>query len=282
MEEEAVHNEQTDILSREDIFDTEEGQENDTHSEGEKSRAAGGRAQRRAALSDIENAEIAVLRREKKISIEYPSVTSCSVRLHRVYITSSKYKHLMDEMKGGVYGQPSRPDLDLQTVLLPDFEIPSVDIAFNPVKLVYVMCRRVEDIMIAYLCTNPKATLNISVSVCRFGPKEFHCINTERQKLFRRYVFTYLRPLLGTHRATAARQRIETENYTLDGPLSSDDDETRSVMSDTSSLATIKSKRSVKSHESSSSLKGKGKKELKSGKSKKKLLKKQSSKMKSL
>ena len=247
---------------------------------------AGGEAyvkQRRAALSDLENAEIAVLRREKKISIAFPSVSNCSVRLNRVYISSSKYKHLMDEMKGGVYGDPSRPDLDLQTVLLPEFVVPSVDIAFDPVKIVYVLCRRVEDILLAYLSEHPKAVLNISTSLCRFGPKEFQCINNERKKYFRRYVFPYLRPLLDTKRAVSARTRIDLGTYELDGALSSDDDEdAQSVFSDNSSLATTKSKKSVKmSHEVSPSVKKSEKKALKSSKSKeKKKLKKQSSKIK--
>lgn len=238
--------------------------------------------QRRAALSDLENAEIAVLRREKKISIGFPSVSSSNARLNRVYISSSQYKHLMDEMKGGVYGDPSRPDLDLQTIPLPEYIIPSVDIAFDPVKIVYVLCKRVEDILLAYLSEHPKAVLNISTSICRFGPKEFQCINNERKKYFRRYVFTYLRPLLDTKRAVSARARIDLGTYDFDGVLSSDDEDAQSVFSDNSSVATTKSKKSVKvPNEVSPSAKKSGKKELKNSKSKeKRKLKKQNSKIK--
>jgi hypothetical protein len=59
-------------------------------------------------------AEIILLRREKKISIEIPKFTpDPSLRIHRVYLSTKKYLHLYHEIIGGIYGISSRPELEL-------------------------------------------------------------------------------------------------------------------------------------------------------------------------
>lgn len=168
---------------------------------------------RRIGVTEATNTALVIIKRKKKISINIPEfVRDAYRRLNRVYLSSKKYKHLLDEMIGGVYGIPSRPELELQKF---EFicELPSddgsrvvsqklqLDIVYDYEQNLYIISRRVEDKLLLYLHQNRDRPLlavdgliSSTSSEGLYSPVSH--LDLYRQRMWRRLLHLYIAPLL--------------------------------------------------------------------------------------
>ena len=169
---------------------------------------------RRSGVTEATNMALVMMKRKKKVSIQVPVIEVDGYRrLNRVYISSKKYKHLLDEIIGGVYGPPSRPELELQkfefVCTLPSEETGGstvsktlqLNLVYDYEKNLYVISRRLEDKLLLYLhqnsfrCALEVGPLLSSTSCGGLSAPVSH-LDPYRQRMWRRLFSLYVSPLL--------------------------------------------------------------------------------------
>lgn len=170
---------------------------------------------RREGVTEATNAALVIIKRKKKISIMIPEIErDANRRLNRVYLSSKKYRHLLDEMIGGVYGASSRPELELQKF---EFmcELPGeggdeasgvsrlleIELVYDFEKNLYVISRRVEDKLLLYLHQNRhRPLIDVdplkSSTNCEGLSDPVSHLDLYRQRMWRRLLGLYVAPLL--------------------------------------------------------------------------------------
>ena len=166
------------------------------------------KAKRRQAAVELLQLDLILIRRVKKISIDVPYVEG-KTNLGRVFLSSWKHQHLMDEACGGVYGLPERPELEIVEfefrVFLPspsDLDrMVTLRFLFDRVKLIFIITKKIEDRLLLYVHQGGRGNLwqhdikLLKSAICRVGEKEFSTLDVFLQKSWRRFLIRYIAPL---------------------------------------------------------------------------------------
>lgn len=155
---------------------------------------------RRAGIDHHFDINLALLKRVKKISIELPMVRQRSSRILKIVLKPTDYKHILDESLGGVYGTPSRPDLEMMVVT---FGTSTSDLSNTPLKFLFcagrtafVLSRRIEDALLVSLVQHHPEVGILREAYIKAGEKKLNVLNTEKTRLWRKFINIYMLPLL--------------------------------------------------------------------------------------
>ena len=204
-------------------------------------------AKRRQAAVEMMDLDLIIIKRVQKVSIIVPYVEG-KANLGRIFLTSWQHQHLLDEARGGVYGLPERPELEICEfefkVFLPfpaeEERMITLTFLFDRIKMMFIFTKKLEDRLLLYVLQGGRGNLwqhditPLKSAICRVGEEEFSTVDVFLQKNWRRLLIRHIAPLRTDPERVAyvrdLRERIvhdgdvamEADNLTPEGSASDD------------------------------------------------------------
>jgi hypothetical protein len=160
-------------------------------------------------------------KRVKKISVELPPLRRNCRRILQVVFKPKVFKHIMDECVGGVYGKPSRPDLELLVVSFAEDEDgdddgDTVRVLYNSSREAYVHSPLIEDLIIEKLLENDRNLGVVKHSAVITHKDPIITMSPVVKSRWRKFVSIYIIPLLkDKNRVKIALRRLLQYRHNL-------------------------------------------------------------------
>lgn len=197
--------------------------------------------------AEIDEIDMIISKREKKISVEVPHVnySRSGSSIRKVYLKDSEYHHLYDEVKGGKYGEPSRPEISVYRVGVGakvekkkkkkgvvDNRIPrdmskgnGVEILYDSAKKLYILNESCEDRLILLVRNDPEKAAVVNSVVTYNGPFEYSYVDNFVQRAWRRFLSLHILPLLKSTKRMKDLQTRFIASLGLEGNPDEDNDD---------------------------------------------------------